>query len=93
MRDKSLGIARANRRKTISLVVVVIQTRPGYRRVAVRLNHVTLAVGDSPEGLARLLAADPQALLVAEAGAMAFWRAAGYGPQQNRARFVRQPDR
>jgi ribosomal protein S18 acetylase RimI-like enzyme len=27
-----------------------------------------------------------------EAGAMAFWRAAGYARQQHRARFVRQPD-
>lgn len=112
------------------------------------------SVSDSPEGLARLLAADPQALLVAErdgslagsliaawdgwrgsfyrmavspehrrkglatmllregerrlrergavrltaivaddqAGAIAFWRAAGYERQQHRARFVRQPD-
>ena len=112
------------------------------------------SVSDSPEGLARLLAADPRALLVAEhegvlvgsliaawdgwrgsfyrlavspehrrqglatmllkegerrlhecgavrftaivaedeAGAMAFWRAAGYERQQNRARFVRQPE-
>ena len=111
-------------------------------------------VSDSPDGLARLLAADPQALLVAEldgvlagsliaawdgwrgslyrlavlpghrreglatmllregerrlrergavrltaivaddeAGAMDFWRAAGYERQQHRARFVRQPD-
>ena len=111
------------------------------------------SVSDSPEGLARLLAADPQALLVAErdgvlvgsliaawdgwrvsfyrlavspehrrqrlatmllkegerrlrkrgavrltaivaedeAGAVAFWRAAGYERQKNRARFVRQP--
>ncbi len=111
------------------------------------------SVSDSPEGLARLLAADPQALLVAErggalvgsliaawdgwrgsfyrlavspehrrqglatmlltagqqrlreqgavrltaivaedeAGAVAFWQAAGYERQQNRARFVRQP--
>ncbi len=112
------------------------------------------SVSDSPEGLAGLLAADPQALLVAEldgvlvgsliaawdgwrgsfyrlavlpehrrkglattllregerrlrergavrltaivaddeAGAMAFWRAAGYEHQQHRARFVRPPD-
>jgi ribosomal protein S18 acetylase RimI-like enzyme len=111
-------------------------------------------VSDSPEGLARLLAADPRALLVAErggvlvgsliaawdgwrgsfyrlavspehrrnglatmllregerrlrergavrltaivaddeAGAMDFWRAAGYERQQHRARFVRQPN-
>jgi ribosomal protein S18 acetylase RimI-like enzyme len=111
-------------------------------------------VSDSPDGLARLLAADPQALLVAElggvlagsliaawdgwrgsfyrlavapehrrkglatmllregerrlrergavrltaivaddeAGAMSFWRAAGYERQQHRARFVRAPD-
>jgi ribosomal protein S18 acetylase RimI-like enzyme len=111
-------------------------------------------VSDSPGGLVRLLAADPQALLVAEldgvlagsliaawdgwrgsfyrlavspehrrkglatmllregerrlrergairltaivaddeAGAMDFWRAAGYERQQHRARFVRQPD-
>jgi ribosomal protein S18 acetylase RimI-like enzyme len=112
------------------------------------------SVSDSPEGLARLLAADPQALLVAEldgvlagsliaawdgwrgsfyrlavspehrrkglatmllregerrlrelgavrltaivaadeAGAMAFWQAAGYERQQLRARFVRHMD-
>jgi ribosomal protein S18 acetylase RimI-like enzyme len=112
------------------------------------------SVSDSPDGLARLLAADPEALLVAErsgvlagslivawdgwrgsfyrlavspehrrkglatmllregerrlrehgalrltaivaddeAGAMAFWRAAGYERQQHRARFVRPPD-
>lgn len=112
------------------------------------------SVSDSPAGLARLLAADPQALLIAErsgvlvgsliaawdgwrgsfyrlavspehrreglammllregerrlrergavrltaivadneAGAMDFWRAAGYERQQHRARFVRQPD-
>jgi ribosomal protein S18 acetylase RimI-like enzyme len=112
------------------------------------------SVSDSPDGLARLLAADPQALLVAElggvpvgsliatwdgwrgslyrlavspkhrrkglatmllregerrlrergavrltaivaddeAGAMAFWQAAGYEQQQHRARFVRHPD-
>ena len=112
------------------------------------------SVSDSPEGLARLLAADPQALLVAElggvlvgsliaawdgwrgsfyrlavspehrrqglatmlltagqqrlreqgavrltaivaedeGGAVAFWQAAGYERQQNRARFIRQPD-
>jgi ribosomal protein S18 acetylase RimI-like enzyme len=112
------------------------------------------SVSDSPDGLARLLAADPQALLVAElegvlagsliaawdgwrgsfyrlavspghrrkglatmllregerrlrergavrltaivtddeAGAMGFWRAAGYERQRHRARFVRQPD-
>jgi ribosomal protein S18 acetylase RimI-like enzyme len=111
-------------------------------------------VSDSPEGLARLLAADPRALLVAEidgvlagsliaawdgwrgsfyrlavspehrrkglatmllregerrlheqgavrltaivaddeAGAMGFWRAAGYERQGHRARFVRQGD-
>ena len=112
------------------------------------------SVTDSPDGLARLLAADPQALLVAElegvqagsliaawdgwrgsfyrlavlpghrrkglatmllregerrlrergavrltaivaddeAGAMSFWRAAGYEQQQHRARFVRHCD-
>jgi ribosomal protein S18 acetylase RimI-like enzyme len=112
------------------------------------------SVTDSRDGLARLLAADPRALLVAElagvltgsliaawdgwrgsfyrlavlpehrrkgfattllregerrlrergavrltaivaddeAGAMAFWRAAGYERQQHRARFVRPPD-
>jgi ribosomal protein S18 acetylase RimI-like enzyme len=112
------------------------------------------SVSDSPDGLARLLAADPEALLVAEldgvligsliaawdgwrssfyrlavtpehrrkglatmllsegerrlrergavrltaivvddeAGAMIFWRAAGYEPQQHRARFVRPRD-
>jgi ribosomal protein S18 acetylase RimI-like enzyme len=112
------------------------------------------SVSDSPGGLARLLATDSQALLVAEldgvlvgsliaawdgwrgsfyrlavspehrrkglattllgegerrlrergavrltaivaddeAGAMAFWQAAGYGRQQHRARFVRPPD-
>jgi ribosomal protein S18 acetylase RimI-like enzyme len=112
------------------------------------------SVSDSPEGLARLLATDPQALLVAEfdgvlvgsliaawdgwrgsfyrlavspehrrkglatmllregerrlrkrgavrltaivaddqAGAMGFWRAAGYERQQHRARFVRHFD-
>lgn len=112
------------------------------------------SVSDSPDGLGRLLAADPQALLVAElqdvlvgsliaawdgwrgsfyrlavapehrrkglammllkegeqrlqargavrltaivaddeAGAMGFWRAAGYERQQHRARFLRQPD-
>lgn len=111
-------------------------------------------VSDSPDGLARLLAADPEALLVAEvdgvvagsliaawdgwrgsfyrlavapeqrrkglarmllregerrlrergairltaivaddeAGAMAFWRAAGYEPQGHRARFIRHLD-
>jgi ribosomal protein S18 acetylase RimI-like enzyme len=111
-------------------------------------------VTDSPDGLARLLAGDPRALLVAElegvlvgsviaawdgwrgsfyrlavltehrrgglatmllregerrlrergavrftaivaddeAGAMAFWQAAGYGRQRHRARFVRPPD-
>jgi len=27
-----------------------------------------------------------------EAGAMAFWRAAGYERQRHQARFVRQPD-